>query len=287
MSEESKRAPRSCPACGSDRSRWAFTTRGYPHVRCLACDSLYVSPLPTEAEIRAVYEDAGYHAGVEESEERMRREARARAEILRQRGCRHVLELGSGAGYFLEACEEAGMRAEGVDAGPTGALAESRGLTIHRTWIDDFEPSEQYDAVAMFELLEHLPEPVTLLERVHGWTREGGTLALSTPSSTGIPARALGRRFPLITPPEHLELFSHQGLGTLVTRGGFQPFRWTSFSNLDAEKLDNGFRRYLRGSSKPAGWLARVLGVAAAAPVRWIDRMGFGISFEMYAEPFR
>lgn len=280
----SESASRPCPACDSSESTWAFAIDAFGHVECERCSTLFVSPLPDEETIRKVYEAPDYHAGVEESAPRMLEEARARAAVLRDRGCRTLLEIGCGAGYFLDACGELGIEAEGVDGGPTGARARARGLVVHDTWVEEFEPGHEFDAVALWEVIEHLPRPISALERLRTFVRDGGSLALSTPSWSGVPARAMGRRFPMLTPPEHLTIFSRDGLSKLLERAGFRPFRWTSFSGLDAEKIGRNLQRYVLGQSKAAGVLASVLGRAGELPVQWLDRAGLGTSFELYAE---
>ncbi len=281
----SSAAPRPCPACGVQRSRDAFVVDGFPHARCLPCGTVFVSPLPTPQQVQATYLDPDYHGDVSASEERMRAEAHARALVMQQRGCTRVLEIGCGAGFFVEALLELGIDAEGVDPGPQAKRAAARGLPIHTIWLEDHEPAAPYDGVAMFELLEHLPDPVEALRWSHRFITSGGTLALSTPSASGVPARMLGRRFPMLCPPNHLEVFTRRGVDTLLARGGFRPFRWDSFSNLDRAALRRSFQRYFVGSSTPARWVAQAMAVAAGAPVRLLDRAGLGISFEVYAEP--
>jgi SAM-dependent methyltransferase len=278
------RSARRCPACGKRDTTPAFVHTGFEHVRCRGCGTLFVSPLPDPSTIAGTYLQPDYHEDVETAATRMRQEAAARARIVADLGVRSLLEVGCGAGYFLEAVGALGIEAEGVDPSRTGALAQARGLKIHRGWLEEFEPGRTYDAAAMFEVLEHVPEPVQMLRRVRTMLRPGGKLALSTPSFSGLPARLLGRRFPMVCPPDHLELFSRTGLGELLSRGGFRPLRWTSFSNLDGESLARNFRRFFLGNSTVGRLGADVLGRVASAPVRWLDRAGLGISYEVYAE---
>jgi SAM-dependent methyltransferase len=277
---------RPCPGCGGRAASWAFEVAGFPHVRCRGCATVFVSPLPPLEVVQGTYLDPEYHGDVAASEERMRAEARARARILQARGCRRVLEIGCGAGFFVEALLELGIAAEGVDPGPQAQRAAARGLPIHPIWLEDHVPAAPYDGVAMFEVIEHLPEPIHALRWCHRWMRAGGTLALSTPSASGLPARVLGRRFPMLCPPNHLEVFSRRGVAALLERAGFGAIRWDSFSNLDRAALGRGFQRYFLGSSGPARWVAGVLAAAALPPVWLVDRVGLGTSFEIYAEPF-
>ncbi|MCA9655811.1 MAG: class I SAM-dependent methyltransferase [Myxococcales bacterium] len=276
-------AARSCPACDARRSEWAFVVDGFPHLRCRECGTVFVSPLPSDETIRATYLDPEYHGDVDATEDRMRAEARARARVMKEHGCTRVLEIGCGAGFFVEALLELGIEAEGVDPGPQAQRAAARGLPIRPIWLEELRPTAPYDGIGMFELLEHLPDPVTALQWSRRHTRPGATLALSTPSASGLPARLLGRRFPMLAPPNHLEVFSRDGIDRLLRRGGFVPTRWVSFSNLDRDTLRRGFQRFVLGRSAPARWLAHGLASAALLPARLVDRAGLGTSFEVYA----
>lgn len=277
-------SPRPCPACAHPGAQPAFVVDGFPHVRCDECRSVFVSPLPTPEVIEATYLDPDYHHGISESEARMRSEARARAAVMKERGCRRVLEIGCGAGFFVEALLELGIDAQGVDPGPQAQRAAARGLPIHPIWLEDHSPTAPYDGVAMFELLEHLPDPVQALRWCERFTEPGATLAMSTPSASGVPARLLGQRFPMLCPPNHLAVFSRRGIDRLLRRGGFTPFRWVGFSNLDRAAIARGLQRYVLGSSGIAGSVASALARVGVLPARALDWAGLGISFEVYAE---
>ena len=275
---------RACPACGHPTARFAFAAAGYTHVRCDRCDTLYVATLPSDERVEATYLAPDYHSSAIGQEARMRAEADARAQVLRKFGCRDVLEIGCGPGHFLDAVRDLGMQVEGVDRAPTAQAPRARGHLVHDLWLRDLEPvTPRFDAVAMWEVLEHIPEPAQLLRRARQWLRPGGFLALSTPSSSGIPARIMGARFPMVCPPEHLALFSRKGLGALLADAHFDPVRWTSFSGLGAPQLRRGFQRYLLGTSLPGRALASGLAAVAGLPVQWMDRAGLGTGFEVYA----
>jgi SAM-dependent methyltransferase len=275
---------RACPACGLERSHFAFEVAGFVHVRCAGCDTLFVAVLPPPDLVEATYLAPDYHSTAEGQEQRMRAEADARAQILRKFGCRDVLEIGCGPGHFLDAVRELGMRVEGVDRARTAAGPRARGHTIHDCWLQDLVPVEQrFDAIAMWEVIEHVPDPKDMLMVARRWLRPGGFLALSTPSSSGLPARTLGARFPMVCPPDHLALFSRRGLTALLGAAGFDPVRWTSFSGLGREQLRRGFQRFLLGESLPGRALAGGLAVAAELPMLLMDRAGLGSAFEVYA----
>lgn len=275
---------RACPACGHLSARFAFDTAGFVHVRCGRCDTLFVAELPPPDAVEATYLAPDYHSTAEGQEARMRAEADARAAVLRKFGCRDVLEIGCGPGHFLDAVRDLGMQVEGVDRARTAASPRERGHLIHDCWLQDLEPvTPRFDAVAMWEVIEHVPDPKAMLLAARKWLRPGGFLALSTPSSSGLPARALGSRFPMVCPPDHLALFSRRGLEALLGAAHFDPVRWTSFSGLGRDQLRRGFQRFLLGATLPGRALASGLAVAAELPVQLMDRAGLGSAFEVYA----
>jgi len=268
--------------------KWAFLAGGFPHVTCTACGTLFVSPLPSADAIHATYLKPDYHPSDESSFARMADEASVRARIVAELLARpvagaRVVEVGCGYGYFLDAITELGMTAVGVDPAQSAAQARERGHDVHAMWLEAFEPDAPFDVLALFEVLEHLPEPHAALLRMREWLAPGAVLALSTPSYSGVPARLLGRKFPLVTPPDHLELFTKRGLAHLLDRTGFTPLRWTSFSNLDSSAIARNLQRFALGESGPAGAIANALGKLGAAPARWLDRAGLGTSCEVYA----
>lgn len=286
MSPQAQRAApaRPCPACEGLDSRFAFTAAGYPHVRCRRCDTLFVAQVPDATVLESTYLAPDYHTSAQGQEQRMRAEADARVAVLRKLGLRDILEIGCGPGHFLDAARDAGMRIEGIDRAHTAEAPRQRGHQIHEVWFQDFgPPTRRFDAIAMWEVIEHVPDPKDILARARLWLRPGGFLALSTPSSSGLPARALGPRFPMVCPPDHLALFSRRGLQTLLADAGFDPVRWTSFSGLGRPQLRRGLQRFILGHSLPARALSSVLALAAEPLVRAVDRAGYGTGFEVYA----
>lgn len=277
-------AARPCPACDGVDAVFAFQVAGFDHVRCRRCGTLFVAALPDPTTLESTYLAPDYHSSAQGEEQRMRSEADGRAAVLRKFGARDLLEVGCGPGHFLDACRDLGMQVEGIDRAATADAARSRGHTIHALWFADFgPPTPRFDAIAMWEVLEHLPDPKDTLFRARRWLRPGGFIALSTPSSSGLPARALGARFPMVCPPDHLSLFSRRGLQTMLSTAGFDPVRWTSFSGLGRTQLRRGLQRFILGDSVPAYVLATGLSLAAEPLARLVDRAGHGSAFEVYA----
>jgi SAM-dependent methyltransferase len=86
-------------------------------------------------------------------------------------------------------------------------------------------PSAHFDVITAAEILEHLSDPRVLVEEVARLLRPGGLFWTTTPHARGLSARVLGLKWRCIWPPEHLQLFSANGLKGLLRDVGFREIR--------------------------------------------------------------
>lgn len=119
-----------------------------------------------------------------------------------------LLEVGCGHGWFLEAARERGFETVGIE--PDGAvadLAEQRGLRVLRGLFPDvLDDGERFDVVIFNDVLEHIPDPRTVLRAAARTLGPGGQLIVNAPSSEGLFFRAatLMSRFGFTGPYERL-----------------------------------------------------------------------------------
>lgn len=261
----------------------AFVVNTFEMLRCDACQTLFVAQLPEQAQLAAIYLDEGYHQITELEAQRLRSEADMRARRLHDLGCRSILEIGCGHGFFLDAAAELGIEVQGIDPTPGAQPARSRGHTVHGCWLEEFRPkATEFDAVVAWEVVEHVRDPSDMLQTIRELLQPGGVVALSTPSCSGLPARLLGAQFPMICPPDHLMVCSRRGLTLLLAERGIQAQHWSSFSNLGTPEIERGLRKYLFGSRPWAKAITPALAPAALLPVRMMDWLGLGTSYEVY-----
>lgn len=250
---------RACPACGHRGAHLAAASAGREQLRCDDCGSVFSAEVPASS-APAQGEPGG--------EARRRAVADARAAILRKFGCRAVLEIECGAGLFLDAVRELGLQVEGIAAAPDLA-ALARGHVIHTGAAAG--PGARFDAVALWDLLDRVPDPRGMLLQARRRLRPGGFLALST--------RAPGRE---LVDPAPAICFSRRGLRLLLAATCYDPVRWTSGPAPGREPLQGPGRGWF-GASLPGRALAQGLAIAARLPSRVFDRAGLGSSFEVYA----
>jgi SAM-dependent methyltransferase len=134
-----------------------------------------------------------------------------------------LIELGCAFGFFLE---EASVAFEtcGVEISDHArAVCTSKGLDVVHDATPEFLASRgSLDAAVMLDVLEHMQDPGETLARLHAAMRPGAQLLVTTGDYGSLLARAMGKHWRLMTPPQHLWFFSPQTVSALLARHGFR-----------------------------------------------------------------
>ena len=141
-----------------------------------------------------------------------------------------LLDVGCSAGSFLAAANSAGFSAQGVELNPdTADLARARGLNVTTGTLSDVhEAAHSFDAITMWDIVEHVPDPIALLSQARELLSESGWLWLTTPNIDGLFPQASLRvassvgKWPHPEPPYHLMQFSEQTITDALHRAGFE-----------------------------------------------------------------
>ena len=212
---------------------------GYDILRCPNCGLLFSGQPPEPGELANLYGDAYFRAAEGEGgregegypdyvgdEELHRRNAGRRLDLLtRFASPGRLLDVGCAAGFFADEARRRGWQAAGIELAPSmAAYARERlGLDVVEAPFGAAEPpGAPYDAVTMWDYIEHSIDPLADLRHAHALLRPGGVLALSTGDAGSLLARVSGRRWHLLTPRHHNFFFDRQTLRRALTEAGFQ-----------------------------------------------------------------
>jgi SAM-dependent methyltransferase len=219
--------PRPCPACRASSVRDAGWKNDHHLVRCRTCRTLFTTLLPSGESLHDYYSQ--YYSGENLTVPLFvsRRLDEIVSGFARFRKTNRFLDVGCGAATLLEAARRAGWNAEGTEVSEVAANNARRlGFHVFCGGLAQANfASDRYDVVSVVEVLEHLLEPWSLLREVFRVLRPGGLLWLTTPNGYGISATLLGPSWSVISPPEHIQLFSVLGLRTLLRNAGFDHIR--------------------------------------------------------------
>jgi 2-polyprenyl-3-methyl-5-hydroxy-6-metoxy-1,4-benzoquinol methylase len=127
-----------------------------------------------------------------------------------------LLDIGCGNGSFLSRAKKQGFVCEGIET--CEPLAEEVRKTIecpvHTTLLSEceFAPAT-FDVVTMYDLIEHLQDPVADLRLIRGWLKPGGVLFLLTPNDNALLRRisrlAFRSSFHVVERPMRSLYYSH------------------------------------------------------------------------------
>jgi SAM-dependent methyltransferase len=199
--------------------------------RCQRCRSAFVSPVPSDEFLAEFY--ATYHRSDDEGgsydavEDRMQADFPSKIAMVKwHTGNKpgRLLDVGCGKGYFVRACVDAGIAAEGCDLSVTGVrhAVERLKVPCHHGLLSDLAPRiGTFSTVTLWATIEHLPDPINVLRDVHRILEPGGRLFLDTGIGDDWLDRVVPGAVQWYDPPQHLFVFSAAGLRTAVERAGF------------------------------------------------------------------
>lgn len=118
-----------------------------------------------------------------------------------------LLDVGCSSGAFLNSAVKLGFRAEGVEPAPkAAATAQAAGLKVRQGLLHEAGyTDEQFDAITLFEVIEHLQQPQELLRECRRILRPGGILLIGTGNAGSWSMSAMGARW------EYLHIEKHGG----------------------------------------------------------------------------
>ena len=227
MTETTTREVVSCPLCGARDDEPALHKDGFAIVRCRQCNLAYVNPRLSLGTLAQLYSDqvispAAYYVRTEQADERSFADRIALIERWRRPG--RLLDLGCGPGAFSVVARAHGWTTLGLDINAKSVvLCRERGLdVIAGTFPHPDLAGRRFDAVAMNDFLEHMPEPVVALKAVHALLDPGGVVFISTPDIGSLVARVTGDRWSHLKPNEHLTYFDRRTIRKLLEQTGFR-----------------------------------------------------------------
>ena len=140
------------------------------------------------------------------------------------RGEGKLLDFGCGAAGYVAKMSAAGWDAQGMDMSAQAVAAgRDAGLTIHQGTLPGTDlGGELFDAVTMWQAIEHVPSPTATLAAVHEILKPGGRLLVVCPQFDSLAAEKFGACWYALDLPRHLTHFSRATLRAQVEAAGFK-----------------------------------------------------------------
>ena len=142
------------------------------------------------------------------------------AALAKERGMRRVLDVGCGSGFFLDLAREAGCDTSGLEFNTAAAeKARAKGHRIFSRLLNELSQEETgggFDLITLFQVLEHVSQPVTVMKDAAKFLNPGGIIVVAVPGSEG--ANRLCPWSPYDWPPHHTSRWRHADLRQLATQ---------------------------------------------------------------------
>ncbi|HEY4264555.1 MAG TPA: class I SAM-dependent methyltransferase [Micropepsaceae bacterium] len=221
---------------------------GYDVIACDVCGFRHVVPLPDPDALERTYREAYYseekptflvHAGEDQEwAELAQRDRLESFERLLPPGQRRILDIGCGPGFFLKTAKERGWTVQGLEPSRQAAEhARGLGLDIVEEFFNATTAARlagRYDVVHLNNVLEHVPNPLTVVRLARDLLSRSGILCLNAPNDFTPFQESARASLSLpewwVAPPHHLNYFDFESLSHVVATAGFRiAERGTSF----------------------------------------------------------
>jgi SAM-dependent methyltransferase len=216
-----------CTACGSASGVKRGEKNGFDIIYCRSCRTLYASRAAADTSTAHDYDNYYDQENLSVPDFINKRLDEIVADFAPYRQTARLLDVGFGAGSLMEAAARAGWTVSGVEVSQTAAEhVRQLGFDVFCGELKDAQyPEGHFDVVTASEVLEHVPEPRPLIAEMARILRPGGLLWATTPHGRGVSSKTLGLKWSVLSPPEHLQLFSLGSIRALLKEAGFRRVR--------------------------------------------------------------
>ncbi len=232
-----------CMLCGSQEFRTQFEEPPYAVRRCSRCGLGWVSPRFDPERLAEIYKSDRYWRSPSPKTQGYtdyRGDQRLYLDTFRNR-LRYVLrdgprtgralDVGCAAGFCMAGMRELGFETYGLEISETIAAHAREQFGFQNIHIGPLEqaPYEDgfFDLITMWDVVEHVADPIALLRRARELLAPGGLLVIETQDIDSRFARALGPKWHHYKHEEHIYHFTPATVRTLLEQAGFRVAKLT------------------------------------------------------------
>jgi SAM-dependent methyltransferase len=215
------------------------SVNGFDVIECETCEFKHVIPIPTSEELDKLYkedfystEKPRYFKDVEEDLEWWELTYRNYYQLF-EKYCpnenRRLLEIGSGPGYFLKCGKELGWDVLGFEPSKQAyEYSQKFGVSVVNEFFSEgnAEKCGRFDVVYMNTVIEHLPDPISLIKSIKNVLNPNGIICVISPNDynplQSILREKLGYEPWWVAPPQHINYFDFESVKGLLERRGFE-----------------------------------------------------------------
>ena len=243
-----------CIFCKTDSGNIFLQENGFVSKKCPFCNLIYISPRPTQEKIIDLYgHDNAYvsaqdHLGGEFSK---RLAAKHVLKIILKHKARGtLLEIGSGAGFFLDEAKKIGFKPHGIEPNirlknfiETGLKIPCESSFFSQKSFNKkakkgvaFHECSTFDLIYHCDVISHFHDPIKEFRTMHKKLNNDGILVFETGNLGDIDKKYFDY-IEKLQYPDHLFFFSEKNLNMLLKKTGFQLVKIERYSILPQLKF--------------------------------------------------
>lgn len=243
-----------CIFCDSFSDHIVIEENGYSGKRCPDCGLIYISPRPSLEEIIDLYGHDSAHITAEEHIfDEYRKRLYAKHHLKKLKRLVHpgsLLEIGAGAGFFLDEAKKAGFDPYGLEFNPQqGAfMRDTLGIPCEEKPLStDIFGGKTFDTIYHCDVISHLFDPLHDFKMMNRLLNKDGILFFETGNFAEVD-RAYYRYVHTFMYPDHLFFFGLNHLKTLLNQSGFELVFAKRYSILPQFWLKKKFGNHSNGN---------------------------------------
>ena len=232
-----------CPICNSSTSNQFLTCIDHTVSRetfyiaqCQSCGFKYTNPRPEEQSLGAYYQSEEYvsHSNTKKGFINYTYQIVRKYTLLKKLQLLSkyyktgkVLDIGCGTGEFLNVCKQAKWYTTGIEPSP-----DARNMAIKNYNLNILEeseiknlPSESFDVITMWHVLEHVPKLNERIEDLKRLIKPNGIIIIAVPNCNSLDAKIYKENWAAYDVPRHLYHFIPKDIELLFKKHDLKMFK--------------------------------------------------------------
>jgi SAM-dependent methyltransferase len=152
-----------------------------------------------------------------------------------------IVDVGCGRGDYLKLMRDLGWKVLGIELNPVVAnITRNKGIPVFQGTLNDAKLTEgSADFVTLSHVIEHLPEPLMVIDEVFRILKNCGKLVIHTPNAQSLCHQVFRKNSYHLDPPRHLFIFSPKSIKLLFERSKFKKFTIKTLTRAARTSFDN------------------------------------------------
>ncbi len=227
--------PEYCPVCKQKNiSTWSVakdyeyfsTAVEFTYYGCGDCASIFIHPVPAD-QIKKIY-PSNYYSFLNKPKNIVVRlkewlDKKFFHQMLKQLPFDkiNVLDVGGGTGWMIDILKKADNRinfTQIVDFDETAkSIAEENGHAYFEGTIEAFDTNKKFHLILMLNLIEHVADPLAILQKTQSFLAPGGMIIIKTPNTDSWDARLYKKTYwGGLHCPRHWIIFSEKSFRLIL-----------------------------------------------------------------------